>query len=261
MSSALALVSGATGGIGRAVVERLWQEGYSVVALGHTPAKCASLNTWFRLHPCAGRDAYAHPLDVRDAEALARCRTLLDDQLTLLVCCHGAAPMIAPAVQTLQTARDVIDIDVFGTIGLCHLVGPYMLGQQRGSIALVSSLHARQTYPERLPYSMAKSAISGLVRSLAVEWGPYGVRTNAVLPWQVSGPRTESFITARREATGEDLEELYRQRSPMRRLIAPEDIADAVLFLARNPAINGHELVLDGGVSASMWYEGYKDTE
>jgi NAD(P)-dependent dehydrogenase (short-subunit alcohol dehydrogenase family) len=173
----------------------------------------------------------------------------------LLVVAHGAAPAIAPAIALEgHHFADVLLTDVWGAFMACQSVGNYMVQQKRGTIVLLSSLHAKQTYPQRVAYSMAKSALSGLVRSLAIEWGPSGVRTNAILPWQCTGPRTEAFLAAA-HAQGEDLEEAYLRKSPLRRLITPEDIAETVLWLARTESINGAEIIMDGGVSQSMWYQ------
>lgn len=263
----LAVVSGATGGIGRVVVERLWRAEYSVLALGRSPEKLQALHEWLLQTPHSRRQVlYTVALTFPDADytrvaAHCECHQRLGGNIALLAVCHGAAPQPGPFADCEQAMRDVLLVDVFATARLCATVGETMLAQGHGSLCLVSSLHSRISYPERAAYGVGKSALSGLVRGLALDWGRYGIRTNSILPWQVRGPRTDGFIAAHREATGEDLEELYKQRSPMRRLVEAEDVADAVLFLARNPACNGIELVLDGGTSCSMWYEGYKAPE
>ena len=132
-----------------------------------------------------------------------------------------------------------------------------MVTRHQGAIVLLSSLHAWQTYPARTAYAASKAAIGGLMRSLALEWGPLGVRVNALLPWQVDGPRSQALIAAA-AAHGEDLREAYLRRTPLRRLVTPAEVAGAVVFLLQNSAMHGGELVLDGGVSASMWYQPFK---
>lgn len=265
MVSELAIVSGATGGIGRAVVERLWKAGYSVLALGRSPEKLQALHDWLTGTPHSRcQVSYTVAMTFPDADyarlaAYCECHQRLGGEIALLAVCHGAVPQPGPFATCEQALRDVLMVDVLATVRLCQAIGESMRVQGSGSICLVSSLHSRISYPERAAYVVGKSALSGLVRSLALDWGRYGIRTNAVLPWQVRGPRTDGFIAAYRDATGQDLEERYKQRSPMRRLVEAEDVADAVLFLARNTACNGVELVLDGGVSQNMWYEGYKE--
>jgi len=257
MNRQLAMVSGATGGIGCVVTERLWTEGYSILALGKTPEKCLVLQDWFLDHPRPDQHGLVICLDLTCPAEYALIERVLaasPDPLRLLATCHGAAPAPGPAVQDTTAIRVVYETDVLGTFALCQLAGRYMMPQRQGSIVLVSSLHARQTYPERVPYCVAKHAVVGLCKSLAVEWGIHGVRTNVLLPWQVHGHRSDTFIQQAWDQ-GEDLLELYQRRCPMRQLIRAEDIADAVVFLASNAAMNGCEIVLDRGVSSSMWYE------
>jgi len=97
-----------------------------------------------------------------------------------------------------------------------------------------------------------------MARSLALEWGPLGIRVNALAPWQTAGERTDRFVRAAK-AQGVDLLAAYVATSPLRRLILPEEVADAVLFLASNGGMTGQTLVLDAGVSASMWMRPFTD--
>ncbi len=263
----LALVSGATGGIGRCIVSRLWDAGYSIVALGRN---------WQQLHRLQlletkaginnGQRLYVRHYDVTKThydELAAIAQSIRDcgGKLQLLVAAHGAAPVPGHAVTgaTLEAIQEVLDVDVTGTFRLCQLAGRFMLPHGPGSVVIISSIHAKMTYPHRVPYCVSKAAIGGMVRALAVEWGQYNINVNAILPWQVTGLRTEAFI---REAAsrGEDLLEQYQQRSPQRRLIPPEEVAETVLFLAQNRSISGQELVMDGGVSSSMWFKPFTET-
>lgn len=255
----LAVISGATGGIGRVVTERLWLEGYSLLAIGKTPEKCLELDDWLLTHPRYGQTHDVIQMDVTKAQQftlLRRSLNMYGSQVQVLAICHGASPQVRPALDTyaMYGLETIWQTDIVGTFRLCQDVGRVMVEHKYGSIVFVSSLHAKTTYPQRLAYSVAKSALSGMVRSLALEWGPLGVRINAVLPWQVAGPRTQTFL-GEAKAQGYDLLEAYLQRCPSRRLVNPSEVADAIMFLARNEAMNGTELVLDGGVSQSMWYK------
>ena len=257
MTNPVALVTGATGGIGRVIAQHLLDEQYTVIACGRNVATLRELE---ETNVLGG--VHALSFDVGDSTAWERNVELVLGRHAppeVLVCAHGAAPCIKPTLAlTPREIQTVWRTDVLGAVLACQTVGSAMVAQQRGCIVIVSSLHAHMTYPQRTAYSMAKSALCGLVRSLALEWGPYEIRTNAVLPWQVETPRTQALI-AEAHACGADLQEAYLQRSPMRRLVQPEDVAQAVLALVANPACNGVEWVLDGGVSQSMWYQGYKE--
>ena len=254
MSEKIAFVTGGTGGLGSAIVTRLLAESYQVLPWSRHPAPrgteaagCLwspaldvqqSLAAWHR-HVNADIEAYGTP--------------------DMLVVAHGAAPCVKATVDLTEADVETVwQTDIWGTFAACQTVGRAMLARRRGSIVIVSSIHSKVTYTQRLPYSVAKSALSGLVRSLALEWGPHGLTVNAVCPWQCAGVRTERFIAAA-AARGEDLRTAYLERSPLRRLIAPEEVADAVLFLVQNRACNGLEVVLDGGVSQSMWYKSFAE--
>lgn len=266
MPAELALVSGSTGGIGRAVCERLWMEGYSLLCLGRSLRALNDLRDW-----CV--DAQVHdgqcvemlPIVLEDTDGYWRIQTLITSltkgdalPLALYAACHGAQPRIVPATHcTREDLRAVFEVDVIGTLWLAQLAARWMIQQRRGAMVFVSSLHARQTYPQRVPYAISKAAVCGLARALAVEWGGYGLNIASVLPWQVDGERTQRFIDDLHRDTGEDLRALYSQRSPQQRLITPAEVASTVLWLAQTSGINGAEIVLDGGVSSSMWYRGF----
>jgi len=119
------------------------------------------------------------------------------------------------------------------------------------SILALSSTAGRLGYGFRTPYAATKWAIVGLVKSLAVELGPDGIRANAILPGAVRGARMDSVIAARAEATGqtfEDVHQSYLQKISMRRMVDAEDVANLALFLtsglARN--ISGQAISVDG---------------
>lgn len=265
MTKPLALVTGASGGIGSAVTLRLAQEGYHVLAIARTEARLSDL-VMTAAHVGVLQHGAIQPLpfDVSNPSAWVDVgqrltqSTALGALLTLVVVCHGEQPVNPPRMaaddSADRTINDLMDTDVLGALCACQCAYPFFAAEQRGCIVLVSSLHAKMTYPQRVPYCVAKAALGGMVRALAVEWGRDGVRVNALLPWQVEGPRTQRFIDAAAQQ-GQDLREAYVRRSPLRHLVSPNDIAETVLWLARTPSVTGQEIVLDCGVSASMWYE------
>lgn len=253
MGNKVAVVTGATGTLGREIVGGLLVAGAAVIAVGRSRTKLIE-------HLPAHLNLTDLPANLQTAEA-AHLETLLrsvTDHVDLLVCAHGTAPVITPS--HLLTAKDfcaVYETDVLGTLKIAQAVYPLMQAKG-GSMVFVSSLHAKQTYPARAAYASSKAAVCGLMRTLALEWAGDKIRVNAILPWQCEGPRTERFI-ADAAVQGVDLHEAYLQRTPLRRLIQPEEVAEAVLFLTQHPGMTGAELVLDGGVSASMWYQPFRE--
>jgi NAD(P)-dependent dehydrogenase (short-subunit alcohol dehydrogenase family) len=258
----LAIISGATGTIGRAVTEACVLAGYSILALGHTQVKCDALEEWLVGHLQAGCQAHVLRLDLEQSYDLWRVNRLLchyKDAVALLVTCHGLAPEPTDARYCGDVVRKIWQCDVMGTVRLCELVGRKMVQQKAGSIVLLSSIHAHATYPKRIPYVMSKSAICGLARGLAVEWGQCNIRINSISPWQVRSERSTAVAAQEREDSGIDTLELYRQRSPLRRLVGAEDIARTALWLAENASVSGQDIVLDCGVSASMWHRSFEE--
>lgn len=125
----------------------------------------------------------------------------------------------------------------------------------RGGYIAISSVAGRLGFGLRTPYAASKWGVVGLVKSLAVELGPHGVRANAVLPGIVKGPRIERVIAARAQELGQSYAETETQnlaKVALRRMVAPEDIAAMCLFLATPGGANitGQALSVCGGVEA-----------
>jgi NAD(P)-dependent dehydrogenase (short-subunit alcohol dehydrogenase family) len=121
------------------------------------------------------------------------------------------------------------------------------------SVLAMSSVAGRLGYGFRTPYAATKWAIVGLVKSLAVELGPEGIRANAILPGAVRGPRMDNVIAERARAMGVSVEEMrdaYLEKISLRRMVDAEDVANLALFLASNLArnITGQAISVDGNV-------------
>lgn len=260
MTRPLVVVTGATGGIGSAVAHRLIRAEYDILAVATDAGRLQALQETDMSH------IFPMALNVCVSQSvwLTSLITTLDyyglpSTIAGLVCAHGHVPVTTPSL-LLSMADEFIPVvltDIAGTFLSAQAVAPYMLQQQAGSMVFIASLHARQTYPARAAYAAAKAGIAGMARSLALEWGGAGITVNTLLPWQVAGARSFLLAHKHEQATGEDLLAQYQNRSPQRRLVTEEEVADAALFLLQNRACNGMELVLDGGVSASMWYKDF----
>ena len=260
MTTPLALITGATGGIGAACAQRLIREGYNILAIATHSERLQILQEADPHH------IFPLVLPVESAPSIWMSTLVqaflyyeLEARVDVLVCAHGYRPVTTPSV-TLSVGEEFIPVvmtDLCGTFIAAQAVAPYMQRQGSGSIVFVSSLHARQTYPARAAYAAAKAGVCGMARSLALEWGTDGITVNTVLPWQIAGPRTFRLAHQHDQATGEDLLAQYVARSPRRQLVTEDDVADAVAFLIRNRSCTGMELVLDSGVSASMWHKAF----
>jgi len=158
------------------------------------------------------------------------------------------------SVQEAEWMRTV-DVNLNAQYRFAHLAVPMLKESTQGHILCMSSVAGRLGYAWRAPYSATKWAILGLVKSLAAELGPFGVRVNALLPGFVEGERMDAVIRARAkqaEIEEDKMRERYLEKISLRRMVKAEDIAAAALFLcspaARN--ISGQTISIDGNVES-----------
>ena len=145
-----------------------------------------------------------------------------------------------------------LDVMTSGVFFCSRVAGKRMLARGRGSIINISSINATEAFPQRLAYCAAKAAVESMTRVLAIEWADRGVRVNAIAPGVI---RTE--MVQRAIAEGHVTEELYTQRTPLRRLGSPVEIARAALYLADGGEasfVTGTTIVVDGGWTAYGYF-------
>jgi NAD(P)-dependent dehydrogenase (short-subunit alcohol dehydrogenase family) len=142
----------------------------------------------------------------------------------------------------------VIDVNLTGPFLLCQALGELMLTQRTGSIVNIASVAGLTGIADRSAYNASKHGLIGLTRTLAVEWGGRGVRVNAVCPGWVKTPMDDA---SQGEGAYRDTD--ITDHVPLGRFATPDDIAQAVLFLAdpnRSSFVNGITLSVDGGWAA-----------
>jgi gluconate 5-dehydrogenase len=140
-----------------------------------------------------------------------------------------------------------VDVDLNAAFALAKLVLPGMTERQAGRIIMVTSIAAELAVPRSASYIAAKGGLAALTRALAAECGVQGITCNAIAPGFFMTETNERMFTTPGGAR-------WRERVPMRRFARPDEIAGAALFLASDAAsyVNGHTLVVDGGVSATF---------
>lgn len=151
----------------------------------------------------------------------------------------------------LKDWRACISANLDGAFMLCQWAAKHMKAQKAGSIILTSSTAGMFGYPMRSPYATAKWGVIGLMKTLACELGPYGVRVNAICPGAVEGDRMERVLQNEAVAKNQDIEDvrqIYVKGVSMRTWVNADDIADAALFLASTAAskISGLVMPVDG---------------
>jgi 2,4-dienoyl-CoA reductase [(3E)-enoyl-CoA-producing], peroxisomal len=244
-----ALITGGATGIGRGITEALARQGASVAILSrkaenlHAAAEqiCAS----------TGRRCLALPADLRQPEAIEKAVNEVVRELGGLdiVVNNAAGNFLCPSADLSPNGfGTVIDIDAKGTWHVTRAAYHASLKQKGGQILNISATLHYGGIPGQLHVAAAKAAVDALTRALAVEWGPQGIRVNAIAP----GPIADTEGT-RRLLPG-PLAELMRQAIPTRRLGAIEDIVNLAVFVLSDAGINlnGAILVSDGG----LWLTG-----
>jgi len=242
-----ALVTGGTRGIGLAITRALRREGARVVAIGKAKEQIEAFRKEFSDDPLAT----AENADVRDRASLEAVRDRLPG-LDILVPNAGVNTRVKALELEDADLRDMFDTNLYGVFVTCQVFGPLLFKRPGGRVVVTSSLSAIHGMNLRVAYAATKAGLSGLVRSLAIEWGPQGVTVNAVGPGIIKTPLTMAYMDQFPERVTATIE-----HTPLRRLGEPEDVADVVTFLASDKArfITGQTIFVDGGVSAgSSWW-------
>ena len=230
-----ALVTGGTGGIGRAIAEALVDAGYRVIATGRSEAEVAAFPR--------RDDAEAAVLDVTDPESIDRLVGGLD-RLDVLVNGAGIIERGGAEYEPAVFAR-VVDVNLTGTHRLC-VACRSRLAANRGVIVNIASMLSFFGGPLIPAYTASKGGIAQLTKALAVHWAPDGIRVNAVAPGYIATDLTRPLVD------DPERSQAIVARTPMGRWGRPEDVAGAVVFLCSPAAafITGVILPVDGGYAA-----------
>lgn len=241
LTGKVALVTGAGGGIGGETARLLAEAGAGLV-LSDSPDCCPAIRLAFPTAQVTAAD-----FGLPDASAsLAHQAIEQHGRIDILVCCAG---IHGPSGSMVDASRAAIDraltVNLHSPLALCNAVAPSMARVGAGSIVLVSSIAGIRGNRSIGIYGMTKAALAQMARNLAVEWGPHGVRANAVSPGLIRTAFADSMIA------DETLMERRLSLTPLRRVGETREIAAAILFLASDAGgfVTGHNLVVDGGTT------------
>jgi len=243
-NSSAALITGGTSGIGRASANKLAKIGIHVIVVGRNAERCERTIREIRT---TGSQADFISSDLRDAstarQVAKRALELGKGHVDILINSAGVFPFGPTHEMTEELFDSVYSLNVKAPYFLVSELAPLMAKRGKGAIVNVSTMVADYGAPGMSLYGSSKAAINLLTKAWAAEYGPSGVRVNAVSP----GPtRTEGT-----EAMGEGVEQLAAQ-APARRPATADEIAEAIVFLATDRAsfIYGAKLAVDGGRTA-----------
>ncbi|MEU7714135.1 SDR family oxidoreductase [Micromonospora chalcea] len=244
----VAVVTGGASGIGLATVGRLVEEGARVVIADLDGDRAAEAAAGF------GSAVVGVACDVTRAED---CRAAVETAVERfgrldLMHANAGTPFTGPLDEVDQATLDrVIDVNLKGAFWTAQAAAPALIEAGGGSIVFTASLQAVIARPRYAPYTAAKHGVIGLMKALALELAPHGIRVNAIAPAATETPMLSAFLGGMGDVP-DSARENFRASIPLGRMATPRDSADAVVFLASDEArmVTGHTLVLDGGTTA-----------
>jgi SDR family mycofactocin-dependent oxidoreductase len=264
MTARVALVTGAARGIGAATVRGLAAQGWAVLAvdwcaddpaLPYPLASAGELDKVVAEASAAGPGgALAHVADVRDDGQLAGAVAAAESQWGGLDAAVAVAGVIAGGVPLWEMPADqqraVLDIDLGGVLGLARAAIPALLRRpepRSGRFLAVASAAATRGLPMLAAYCAAKAGVAGLIRALAAELGGTGITANAVSPGSTDTP----ILAESARLYGLPGAGAFAAQQPVRRLLEPDEIAAALVWLAgeASSAITGAVIPVDGGLA------------
>lgn len=243
-----ALVTGAAEGLGLAIASAFVREGARVLLFDVNAERLARATEELRRRAGAQVESFTGSVaQTRDVEAAFAHMDATLGGIDALVNNAGISAS-APTLDLTDEAWDrAMDVNLRGAFLCARAAGKRMVAQRSGSIVSIASIYGLVAAPERLPYCVSKAGIAMMAKALAIEWGEYGVRSNAIAPGYVRTRLVEDLVARGRI----DLEALAR-RTPLGRLALAEEIAEMAVHLcsASSAYVTGQVIAVDGGWTA-----------
>lgn len=242
------IITGSSRGIGRSAAELLASRGYAVVISSRNQDSCEAVANGIREQ---GGDAIAQACHIgREEQLKALVNSAIDrfGRLDAVVMNAASNPVYGPSDQVGQDAFDVImRNNVYSAMRLAHFARPHLARSDNAAVALVSSIAGSFGNQAIGVYGMSKAAENQLVRNLALEFGPHGIRVNAVAPGLVKTDFAQALLDDER------MVKYFEKTTPLRRLAEPEDIAGVIAFLVGPDSrwLSGQIITADGGLSVT----------
>jgi NAD(P)-dependent dehydrogenase (short-subunit alcohol dehydrogenase family) len=249
LTGKVAVITGSSKGIGRAIAERMAEHGAKVVVSSRKQDACDAVT---QAIIAKGGEAVTKTCNIgrkEELQALTDAAVEKFDGIDILVCNAAVNPYYGLSVNAPDEAYErIMNYNVRSNFWLCNMVLPGMVARGGGSVIIISSVGGLRGSTHLGIYAISKAADMQLVRNLAVEWGPRGIRANCIAPGLI---RTDFA-----RALWENPEILQRRNrdTPLQRIGEPDDIAGAAIFLASRAGsfMTGQTIVIDGGATTGV---------
>jgi len=249
----IAIVTGTARGIGRAIAAAYAREGARVIGVdvrdeaGHAGAR--------EIAAGGGDMRFVHGDVSREDDVAAIVRSTLeaDGRIDILVNNAAVQSEALAADVRVEDFHRIVDVNLLGCVLFCREVLPTMVRQGSGVIVNMSSVNAFSADPLLPIYGATKAAIIGYTKSVAIAYGPHGIRANAICPGDVDTELNRAFFDAHADPAA--FRARVEREYPVRRIASTDEIARVAVFLASDDSafITGSEIVVDGGVTARIY--------
>jgi 3-oxoacyl-[acyl-carrier protein] reductase len=252
------LITGASQGMGRATAEAFAREGARVAICARNQETIERVAKG--IHAKTGADVFGLAVDVTDYAAIERFVSQTAERfggIDVAVANAGGPPPKPFAAITIEDWRAAFELNFMSVAMLAKYVLPDMQRKKWGRLIAITSTSVRQAIPDLVLSTAIRPSVVGLLKSLVLEFGPQGITFNNVAPGYTLTERLSHVAGPRAKAAGVSEEEIHNRWAadvPLRRLAKPEEIADAIVWLASDRAayVTGQTILVDGGIYKGM---------